>query len=97
MNRRDFLGSMLAACAAPAIVRADSLMRIVPVETIVVPPEIGVVRAVTVEIEKLIEYYSMLYQVTVVELDCSSGITRPSPRFHTGHGTQSRGVHASWM
>lgn len=30
MNRRNFLTSMLAACAAPAIVRADSLMRIVP-------------------------------------------------------------------
>lgn len=30
MDRRSFLGSILAACAAPAIVRADSLMRIVP-------------------------------------------------------------------
>lgn len=33
MNRRNFLAGMLAACAAPAIVRADSLMRIVPRET----------------------------------------------------------------
>lgn len=32
MNRRGFLGSILAACAAPAIVRADSLMRIVPMD-----------------------------------------------------------------
>lgn len=30
MNRRGFLGSILAAAAAPAIVRADSLMRVVP-------------------------------------------------------------------
>lgn len=30
MNRRGFLGAMLAACAAPAIVRAGSLMRINP-------------------------------------------------------------------
>ena len=30
MNRRGFLGSCLALAAAPAIVRADSLMRIVP-------------------------------------------------------------------
>jgi hypothetical protein len=29
MNRRGFLGSILAAAVAPAIVRADSLMRIV--------------------------------------------------------------------
>lgn len=33
MNRRGFLGSILALGAAPAIVRADSLMRIVPVDT----------------------------------------------------------------
>jgi len=30
MNRRSFLSSILALGAAPAIVRADSLMRIVP-------------------------------------------------------------------
>lgn len=30
MNRRGFLGAIIAAGAAPAIVRADSLMRIVP-------------------------------------------------------------------
>lgn len=29
MNRRSFLGAILAAGAAPAIVRADSLMRVV--------------------------------------------------------------------
>ena len=30
MNRRSFLSTILAAACAPAIVRADSLMRIVP-------------------------------------------------------------------
>jgi hypothetical protein len=35
MNRRGFLGAILATCAAPAIVRADSLMRIVPRRTYV--------------------------------------------------------------
>lgn len=35
MNRRGFLGSILALGAAPAIVRADSLMRIVPRDTTV--------------------------------------------------------------
>jgi hypothetical protein len=30
MNRRSFLGTMLAACAAPAIVRASSLMKLAP-------------------------------------------------------------------
>lgn len=30
MNRRGFMGSMLALCAAPAIVRASSLMKLAP-------------------------------------------------------------------
>ena len=38
MNRRSFLGSILAAAVAPAIVRADSLMRIVPRETVLIDP-----------------------------------------------------------
>lgn len=33
MNRRGFLGAILASAVAPAIVRADALMRIVPRET----------------------------------------------------------------
>lgn len=37
MDRRGFIGSILVACAAPAIVRADSLMRIVPVNTTILP------------------------------------------------------------
>lgn len=35
MNRRSFLATILASAVAPAIVRADSLMRIVPRETLV--------------------------------------------------------------
>lgn len=38
MNRRGFLGSILALGAAPAIVRADALMRIVPVDTVAITP-----------------------------------------------------------
>lgn len=41
MNRRGFLTSILALSAAPAIVRADSLMRIVPKETIVIGVDYG--------------------------------------------------------
>jgi hypothetical protein len=32
MNRRGFLGGILALGAAPAIVRADSLMRVIPLD-----------------------------------------------------------------
>lgn len=39
MDRRGFLGAMLAACAAPAIVRADSLMRIVPRDALIFHPD----------------------------------------------------------
>jgi hypothetical protein len=35
-TRRGFLGSILALGVAPAIVRADSLMRIVPRETTII-------------------------------------------------------------
>lgn len=38
MNRRGFLSSILALGAAPAIVRADSLMRVVPRETLILGP-----------------------------------------------------------
>ena len=38
ISRRGFLGAMLAAAAAPAIVRADSLMQIVvPKQEIILP------------------------------------------------------------
>jgi len=37
MNRRSFMSSILALGVAPAIVRADSLMRIVPRETLILP------------------------------------------------------------
>ena len=43
MNRRGFLGAMLAACAAPAIVRADSLMRIIPMDVPVIEVPSGMV------------------------------------------------------
>jgi len=37
MNRRGFLGAILAAGCAPAIVRADALMRIVPRDAVLLP------------------------------------------------------------
>jgi hypothetical protein len=40
VNRRGFLGAILVAAVAPAIVRADSLMRIVPLDTLVVTENI---------------------------------------------------------
>lgn len=40
MNRRGFLGAMLAAAAAPAIVKAESLMPIwVPKQELIVPKQ----------------------------------------------------------
>lgn len=48
MNRRQFLaggmGGILLAAIAPAIVRADSLMRIVPRETTIIQPPSGMWR-----------------------------------------------------
>ena len=36
MDRRGFIGSILALGAAPAIVRADSLMQIIPVDAAII-------------------------------------------------------------
>lgn len=45
MNRRSFLAGIFAAACAPAIVRADSLMRIVPRETVLLGTQgVGTVR-----------------------------------------------------
>lgn len=43
MNRRGFLQTCLALAAAPAIVRADSLMRIVARDTKIIMPELKIV------------------------------------------------------
>ena len=59
MNRRSFLSGILALSAAPAIVRADSLMRIVPRDVLVfhadsfsfVQPEVLGIRELVYEIE----------------------------------------------
>lgn len=48
MNRRGFLGACLAVCAAPAIVRADSLMRIIPKKTTLLYGEFGLCEEVLV-------------------------------------------------
>jgi hypothetical protein len=42
MNRRGFIGSILALCAAPAIVRAETLM---PIRRLVVVDHAAMVRA----------------------------------------------------
>lgn len=37
ITRRGFLSSCLALASAPAVVRADSLMRVVPTRTVILP------------------------------------------------------------
>lgn len=50
MNRRNFLQAMLAACAAPAIVKAENIMRINPR---IITPEATLLR--TAFIDKVID------------------------------------------
>ena len=40
MNRRGFLGAILAACAAPAVVKASSIMRIAPDRGLWLPDDV---------------------------------------------------------
>lgn len=72
MNRRGFLSSILALAAAPAIVRADSLMRIVPREFVGIdlsaaPSMTGLVRATRM--------FDIARDVIVERLDIFDGIT----------------------
>lgn len=53
MNRRGFLSSILAAAVAPAIVRADSLMRVIPLETTILL-ETGVGGVTNVSVNSLL-------------------------------------------
>ncbi len=79
MDRRGFLGAMLAACAAPAIVRAGSLMRInpaiVPDDRVVIITQYGTDIGLMVEgtlgeriqlIREMIAY-EVLYGITSVD------------------------------
>jgi len=73
MNRRGFLGSILALAAAPAIVRADSLMRIVPrefagIDLSAAPSMAGLIRAT--------RQYDIARDVIVERLDIFDGITQ---------------------
>lgn len=58
MNRRGFLGSILALGAAPAIVRADSLMRVVPRETTILTATAGMLTESALE-DAMIEIYRL--------------------------------------
>lgn len=70
MNRRGFLGSILALGAAPAIVRADSLMRIVPRDALVLPGT-----GLTVEkIRRARALLTRFESATLVEASPSSGL-----------------------
>ena len=71
MNRRGFLTSILALSAAPAIVRADSLMRIVPRDAGFVlgaqPP--GWIGGIVTRAQGGIIYDGLVYSVTGCVLD----------------------------
>lgn len=80
MNRRGFLGSMLAAASAPAIVRAENLMKIV------VPPEkkIIIARGLTRTIQTIDEFGWLTpvpdrdyYNIWVGDFDISSTYLPP--------------------
>ncbi len=69
MNRRGFLGAMLAAGVAPAIVRADSLMRIVPRDVVILPVmEIGRIDRFTIIRTPSIPGGVLTADVSIVEL-----------------------------
>lgn len=76
MDRRGFLGSILAAAVAPAIVRADSLMRMVPTETVVLAPPVAPIRAYTIEEMELRIAAAMAALRDRIEADIYSNLCR---------------------
>lgn len=57
MNRRSFISSLLAACAAPAIVRAESLM---PCRGVLVPQQL-IVPIYWPDFEVSLQRYAVVY------------------------------------
>lgn len=80
MNRRGFMGSILALGAAPAIVRADSLMRIIAPETLVeeVPFELDfTAQELTLSMDEFSRLYiipTMRVLVSGIESDILRGL-----------------------
>lgn len=72
MKRRGFLGSILALGVAPAIVRADSLMRIVPREALVlldgVAPLLGLDGLV-----RVMRAHDLVTDSVILRLDTTNG------------------------
>ena len=74
MNRRGFLSSILALGAAPAIVRADSLMRIVPREAglVCIHADGGVMTLAPAEITNIVTFedYWIAMRERLIEKGC---------------------------
>lgn len=72
MNRRGFLQSCIALAAAPAIVRADSLMRIVQRELSIIVPTAAPISSLAGCI-RVIGAYDLLTDGVLIRLDTFNG------------------------
>ena len=90
MDRRGFLRGIIAAAAAPAIVRADSLMRIVPREATIAVPTVKnglmTLEMMTAEMmrvfSKRLVFADSVNRLWEAESDSVIAIRKP-PRFYT--------------
>lgn len=78
MNRRGFLGSILALASAPAIVRADSLMRIVPRQAVIVPlGDIAAGDIISIEgvtsLFRVVQSYDLSRDEMIVRVETTNG------------------------
>lgn len=87
MNRRGFLGSILAACAAPAIVRADSLMRIVPREATIITSTDGITWGAANRLLTIDEITRETLKVLERNMVFGQSVNRDVPDWYYGYGS----------
>ena len=78
MNRRGFLGGILAACAAPAIVRSQNIMRVfAPVESGLLLPVAGLLTIDMITRETLRILHEKLSLVSSVNNQFDASFANP--------------------
>lgn len=92
MTRRGFLSSILALCAAPAIVRADSLMRIVPRETLIVPSGMAMMMADQIRVRQALTMEMITREVLRIAHEKIAFVDSLNRQFDAGWSTADSGV-----
>ena len=78
MNKRGFIGAILAMASAPAIVRADSLMRIVPRDTLILGDQVALAARDMLSFMRETISFDIMRDQVVIGFDIFDGVTQLS-------------------